>query len=95
MAASAFAVESANVVGYTQVTCPAGQQYIMLGVPFDCPTNLVDGFAMDDLFPNAIQNGFKGGTSSGNADYLVEARKIYGLTVRGRTVRYANMVDVW
>ena len=70
MAASAFAVESANVVGYTQVTCPAGQQYIMLGVPFDCPTNLVDGFAMDDLFPNALQNGFKGGTGTSSADYL-------------------------
>ena len=70
MAASAFAVESANVVGYTQVTCPAGQQYIMLGVPFDCPTNLVDGFAMDDLFPNALQNGFKGGTGGTTADYL-------------------------
>jgi hypothetical protein len=70
VAASAFAVESANVVGYTQVTCPAGQQFIMLGVPFDCPTNVVDGFAMDDLFPDAIHNGFKGGTGTTTADYL-------------------------
>ena len=57
-------------MGYTQVTCPAGQQYIMLGVPFDCPTNVVDGFAMDDLFPDAIHNGFKGGTGGTSADYL-------------------------
>ena len=68
MAASAFAVESANVVGYQEYTIPAGQKMQMFGIMFDA----VGGGTMtvQDIFADQA-NTFVGGMSRANADNIL------------------------
>ena len=55
--ATAGAVESANIVGYTTVTIPA-QQYTMIGVQFDGLDG--EGISVQDLFQNPLGQGIVG-----------------------------------
>ena len=68
MAASAFAVESANIVGYQEFTIPAGQQMAMFGIMFDA----VGGgtLTVQDIFADQV-NTFTGGASRANADQIL------------------------
>ena len=74
VAASAFAVESANVVGYTTVSLQDGQEYQLLGIPFESVSNRENGenlgIPVQDLFPDPIGQGFVPGTAAAYADKL-------------------------
>ena len=62
-------VESANVVGYSQVTIPA-QAYSMIGVQF-ADVNGTQAIDVQDVFPDPLGQGMTGATGAANADQLM------------------------
>ncbi len=61
-------------MGYTTVSLQAGQQYQLLGIPFESVENRAEGenlgIPVQDLFPDPIGQGFLPGANSGVADKL-------------------------
>ena len=68
-AVGAFAVESANVVGYNTITLPQGQEYGMYALPFD-GMNEAATISIQELFKDPLTT-FKGGSNAANADQIM------------------------
>ena len=68
-AVGAFAVESANVVGYNTITLPQGQEYGMYALPFD-GVNEAGTISIQELFKDPLTS-FKGGGNMGLADQIM------------------------
>ncbi len=105
VAASAFAVESANVVGYTTVSFQDGQQYQLVGIGFESVENRENGenlgIPVQDLFPDPIGQGFIAGVNAANADRLQfwrESGSYFELYLNSNTVNNATFkarVNKW
>ena len=102
--ALADGVESANVVGYTTVSLQAGQQYQLIGIPFESVENRENGanqgIPVQDLFPDPIGQGFLPGTSAGLADRLQfwQGSSYFDLYLNSNTVNSATFkarVNKW
>ena len=63
-------VSSANVVGYSTITLPEGQEYGMYAMPFDSVSDAEGGLTLYDVFPEPL-NSFKGGTMAAYADQIM------------------------
>lgn len=63
-------VTSANVVGYSTITLPEGEEYGMYAMPFDSVSDAEGGLTMYEVFPEPLKS-FTGNTGASTSDQIM------------------------